>query len=375
MAPINTISRSVKYGLHYAASWPGAPLSVLCKLFWMIVLGVGQTHQYNYIIKHYKVQTLIEIIDNISICLPFSLVCIKLVIAWTHQGLLHSILSTMEEECQTYAVMDTNNLISKTAHWCYRLTNIIISTTIASTVFYVIGVFTSEGVNATTPRELLLKMDLPFDTSKSPTFELVIIVQYFYQASSAFIFAVFTGLLLMIVLHIGCQIDVMCQTSSAIPYKNEKQLKFFISRHQEIILFAEKIEKFFTYIALSQLITNTLIICCLGYLIVLIIHIENGFPMFMKCVVFYISVCSEAFVYCFAGEYLNIKSKLIADTAYEFLWYDTHPSKSRLLIPVILRSQRGFSFTLGKFANLSMSTFAAIMKASGSYISVLLAMT
>lgn len=114
-------------------------------------------------------------------------------------SLLHSILSTMEEECQTYAVMDTNNLISKTAHWCYRLTNIIISTTIASTVFYVIGVFTSEGVNATTPRELLLKMDLPFDTSKSPTFELVVIVQYFYQASSAFIFAVFSGLLLMIV--------------------------------------------------------------------------------------------------------------------------------------------------------------------------------
>ncbi|XP_071858479.1 uncharacterized protein isoform X2 [Bombus fervidus] len=337
MAPINTISRSVKYGLRYAASWPGAPFSVLCKLFWMIALGVGQTHQYNYIIRHYKVHTLIEIIDNISICLPFSLVCVKLVIAWTHQGLLHSILSTMEEECQTYAAMDTNNLISKTAHWCYRLTNIIISTTIASTVFYVIGVFTSKGVNATTPRELLLKMDLPFDTSKSPTFELVVIVQYFYQASAAFIFAVFTGLLLMIVLHIGCQIDVMCQTSSATPYKNEKQLKFFISRHQEIILFAEKIEKFFTYIALSQLITNTLIICCLGYLIVL--------------------------------------SKLIADTAYEFLWYDTHPSKSRLLIPVILRSQRGFSFTLGKFANLSMSTFAAIMKASGSYISVLLAMT
>lgn len=86
MAAINTISRSVKYGLHYAASWPGAPFSVLCKLFWMIALGVGQIHQYNYIIRHYKVHTLIEIIDNISICLPFSLVCIKLVIAWTHQG-------------------------------------------------------------------------------------------------------------------------------------------------------------------------------------------------------------------------------------------------------------------------------------------------
>lgn len=45
----------------------------------------------------------------------------------------------------------------------------------------------------------------------------------------------------------------------------------------------------------------------LRHYVLQIIHIENGFPMFMKCVVFYISVCSEAFVYCFAGEYLNIK--------------------------------------------------------------------
>ncbi|KAG6798554.1 hypothetical protein HZU73_06120 [Apis mellifera caucasica] len=68
-------------------------------------------------------------------------------------------------------------------------------------------------------------------------------------------------------------------------------------------------------------------------------------------------------------------SKLIADTAYEFLWYNMNPNESRLLIPIILRAQRGFTFTFGKFATLSMESFTAIMKASGSYMSVLLAMT
>lgn len=53
-------------------------------------------------------------------------------------------------------------------------------------------------------------------------------------------------------------------------HRDENKLKFFIKRHQEIILLADKIEKFFTYIALSQLISNTLLTCCLGYLIVIV---------------------------------------------------------------------------------------------------------
>lgn len=62
----------------------------------------------------------------------------------------------------------------------------------------------------------------------------------------------------------------MCQTLMKTTHRDQKKLKFFIKRHQEIILLAEKIEKFFTYIALSQLISNTLITCCLGYLIVIV---------------------------------------------------------------------------------------------------------
>ncbi|KOC58792.1 hypothetical protein WH47_00040, partial [Habropoda laboriosa] len=66
-------------------------------------------------------------------------------------------------------------------------------------------------------------------------------------------------------------------------------------------------------------------------------------------------------------------SQLIGNTAYEFLWYDLRSTESQLLIPVILRSQKGFTFTFGKFSSLSLESFTAIMKVSASYISVLLA--
>lgn len=105
----------------------------------------------------------------------------------------------MEEECQKYAIMDTDNLISKTAYLSYRLTSIVMCTCVTSTVCYAIGIFLHQEVNVTKSRELLLKMDLPFDTNKSPIYEFVIIIQYFYQVSSAFMFGVFTAFLLMIV--------------------------------------------------------------------------------------------------------------------------------------------------------------------------------
>ena len=113
--------------------------------------------------------------------------------------MIRNILLSMEEECQKYAIMDTDNLISKTAYLSYRLTSTIICTCVASTVCYAIGIFSHQEVNVTSSRELLLKMNLPFDTNKSPIYEFVVIIQYFYQVSAAFVFGVFAAFLLMIV--------------------------------------------------------------------------------------------------------------------------------------------------------------------------------
>ncbi|CAL7941820.1 unnamed protein product [Xylocopa violacea] len=373
MTVIKTINWPVKFGLHLAASWPGTPLPVLHKLFWLLVLIPFQICQYSYVFMHYKSDTLIETIDNLSISLSFSLVFIKLCIAWLHPNLVRDILSIMEEECQKYTVLDTHNLISKTIYLSYRLTNFVLSMCVTSTIFFALAilVFQENG----TSKKLILNMDLPFDINQSSTYGLVLIIQYVCQITSAYTFSVFTSFLLVAVLHAGCQIDIMCRTLLEVPYKNTKQLKFFIKRHQEIIMFTEKIEQFFTYIALTELLSDTLVTCCLGYLIVIALQTENGLATLVKSTVFYVLMCLDAFIYCFAGEYLSIKSKVISDTAYEFLWYNLHPYESQLLIVVMLRAQKGFTFTFGKFASLSLESFTSIMKASASYMSVLLAMT
>nr|XP_012219880.1 PREDICTED: odorant receptor 4-like [Linepithema humile] len=74
--------------------------------------------------------------------------------------------------------------------------------------------------------------------------------------------------------------------------------------------------------ALMQVFGNTLVICCLGFIVVISVGNENSVFMLVKSAIVYVAVMVEAFIFCFAGEYLSHKSKLIADAAYESLWYD-----------------------------------------------------
>ncbi|XP_032669869.1 uncharacterized protein LOC116843515 [Odontomachus brunneus] len=93
----------------------------------------------------------------------------------------------------------------------------------------------------------------------------------------------------------------------------------------------------------------------------------------VKSILFYMSTNLEAFIFCFAGEYLNNKSKAIGLAAYNCAWYNLNPKESRILLFIILRSQKELTLTAGKMMDLTLQTFASIMNASGSYLSVLLA--
>ncbi|XP_076386814.1 odorant receptor 4-like [Megachile rotundata] len=368
----NTISSSVKIGLHFIGIWPGTPFPTLHKIYWIVVSGLFQVFQYRYVVQHYGLEAFRESVDNFCVALAFTQLNVKLIISWIYYSVLCDILSTMEEECKKYAAMDTDKLILKTARLSYVLTTTILT-------MYVIGPVTHiAGTAATAPRNsspLFLKMDLPFDMDSSSTYGLVLAGQFFYQTSGAYAFGVFSALILMVVLHVGYQIDIMCQTVTDMPIVDKEQLRFFIKRHQDIIIFTEKIEKYFTYIALSQLFTNTLVTCCLGVMIVIVFTTGGGAILVMKYLMFFVNIWVEAYIYCFSGEYLSTKSKLICESAYRCLWYDLRRNESQLLIIVILRSQKGFKFTFGKFSSLSLENFTSILKASGSYMSVLLAMS
>jgi len=76
------------------------------------------------------------------------------------------------------------------------------------------------------------------------------------------------------VLHIGGQIDILhCWLINFAPQKRGKKHESIttnkiIQKHQKIIDFSKSVENLYTYIALLQFASNTIMICSLAFLIV-----------------------------------------------------------------------------------------------------------
>ncbi|XP_012061479.1 PREDICTED: odorant receptor 13a-like [Atta cephalotes] len=261
--------------------------------------------------------------------------------------------------------------MNNVANLSHRFSNLIIGLHSMAVLFYGIGVI------AAANRELFLKMELPFYSGMSPIYEVVMTTQFLHQMTAATVIGVLSALLVTLVLHVGGQVDILREKLLVILPKEKKtsvsmiMIGSLIRKHQNIIVFTEKIENLYSYIALAQFISNTLVICCLGFIIVNSISANEGSSMLVRSLLFYIVINLEAFIFCFAGEYLSIKSKMIGDAAYESLWYDLTPSENRILLFLIMRSQKQMTITVGKFMNLSLQQFANIIKSSASYVSVL----
>ncbi|KAL0134005.1 hypothetical protein PUN28_001126 [Cardiocondyla obscurior] len=120
-----------------------------------------------------------------------------------------------------------------------------------------------------------------------------------------------------------------------------------------------------------QVVWKTLVICCLGFIIIISLHNDTDVLVFVKAILAYIAVMIEAFIICFAGEYLSLKNKSVADAAYESLWYDMPPNQSKIISFMIMRSQRRLSITAGKMMDMSFEALTTIMKTAASYVSVL----
>ncbi|XP_011694593.1 PREDICTED: odorant receptor 67c-like [Wasmannia auropunctata] len=223
-------------------------------------------------------------------------------------------------------------------------------------------------------------MDLPFDINQRFVYESIVIAQFLHLILSAEAIGLLNALLINLILHIGGQIDILRESLiEFFPKKGKRSPSHFtvrkvIQEHQKIIVFSEHIEDLYSFIAMVLFVSDTLIICCLGFTIVSSIGQPDATKNIIRLVLFYLVMNMEAFVFCFAGEYLSSKSKSIGDAAYDSLWYESDSRDSRIILFLIMRSQNQLTITIGKIMNLSLGRFNRIIRASASYISVLLAM-
>ncbi|GAB1863039.1 Odorant receptor [Camponotus japonicus] len=382
MESMTTVSRSVEFGFRAIGVWPGTSCAILFEVFSISSMVIFQIFQYRYAIVNFGQEDFTLLMDALSVTFAYTLLLIKMIIFALNARLLNEIIEHVVKDWEECNILDRYTM-TRMAYISRRFSNMIIFSHTISVFFYATGALLKQkGDNQTDARELIVKMELPFEVEmlSTPIYVTILITQFLHQSSAAAMVGVLNSFLITLVLHACGQIDIVRQKFSEITRKNDERdatqsiMKTLIVRHQRIIAFSKNIEALFSNIALIQFVSNTLVICCLGFLIVISIGVPGGSMMLIKSVFFYIVMSLEAFIYCFVGEYLSTKSEMIGDAVYESNWYELSPSQNRDILLMIIRSQKHLTLTIGKVADLSLKQFADIVKASASYVSVLHAM-
>jgi len=65
--------------------WPGVSYVTLRRLFWSITLIIAQVSQYAYLVLHFYIDDLADLMDNLSSSLAYSLLFFKLITFWINQ--------------------------------------------------------------------------------------------------------------------------------------------------------------------------------------------------------------------------------------------------------------------------------------------------
>ncbi|XP_071568995.1 odorant receptor 82a-like [Temnothorax nylanderi] len=366
MKRTTTISRSIEIGLRFIGMWPDSAYPNLYWFSYMTTIAIAQYYQYAYIFAHIDSNDIWLLMDCLSLTLAYSLVFLKLLILWWNRR---------------FTMMSMADLSR-------RFANIMFSMYAFSAFSLSIGehlLQSRDDVNqfGNSSRELPIKMEFPFDVSKSPIFECFLIGQFVYDTVIAFVVSLINALLVALILHVSGQIDIMQQDlaeiSNFLSRKYDRStfllvIRNLICKHQKIITLSQNIENLYTHVALIQVLWNTLVMCCTGFVIIIIISSGEDAANLIKSVSYYTVIILEVFLYCFAGEFLSAKSKSISDAIYETLWYNLPPSDSRIILFMMLRCQMQLTITAGRIIDLTLEGFTSIIKASVSYISVLNAM-
>ncbi|XP_018401480.1 PREDICTED: uncharacterized protein LOC108778726 [Cyphomyrmex costatus] len=251
----------------------------------------------------------------------------------TFRRIFFDVLQMMSEDWQVHTSNPYNSrIMTNVANVARRTSRWIVGMQIGSATFYSVGVLAA---NANSPeklepyaRELILKMEFPFNISTDFIYATVQTVQFYHLFLVACGITIINSLLVTLILHICGQIDILREWLTNIFSKNstnsldEITMQSLIIKHQRIIIFAESIETLYTYIALMMLLSDTIIICCLGFIIA--------------------------------------TSKMIGSAAYDSLWYDFSIKESRTLLFLILRSQKRLTITSGKIVDLSLERFTSV---------------
>ncbi|XP_063992719.1 uncharacterized protein LOC135170645 [Diachasmimorpha longicaudata] len=181
-----------------------------------------------------------------------------------------------------------------------------------------------------------------------------------------------------IALHLTAQLECLAVTCENLVEHRQNLSKSnifagVIDRHVRLIEYAEYLESTFNFIILCIVTANCSQICFYGILVIRTAR-AGDFVVCINTIICMIIHALQIFMYSYAGECMSRAIENVSTTAYKCLWYDMSPPNRQNVLFTLVRRNRIYSLTAGKVYRMDLDSFKNIMKALGSYFSVMQAM-
>ncbi|XP_025164031.1 uncharacterized protein LOC105187789 isoform X2 [Harpegnathos saltator] len=316
----STISRAVEMLLPLYGVWPGRWCVVIFRVFWVVSVMFIIFCHYRYFVSHASIKNFFDLVDCLSSFLAHVKVIMKFIMFWINERKLMEMLALMTDDWRDRANKNDGGMsvmVSK-AKTSDRITNAIMIIHILGVMMYSIGIIIADAdiTDETIEAPYINKLDFPFRIDTQSMYRFVLIVECIHMLVINMGAGIANAILLSLTLHVGGQIDILQRQLSELEVADlESGLRSIVGtaseiirKHHRIIYFSENIEILYTYIALVLFASNIIMICSLGFLIVTAIGTPDAKKQIIRSLMFYTLTNLEAFIFCFAGEYLNNKS-------------------------------------------------------------------
>ncbi|XP_017795357.1 PREDICTED: odorant receptor 13a-like [Habropoda laboriosa] len=287
---------------------------------------------------------------------------------------------------------DENSIIAHAKRTCIYFV-CVFSFCSQSTVFsYIIRPFVSNLGKNESDREHIYDMWLDLPLSVTPYYEITYIIQALsvYQVSACYL--CFDIIFFILCLHVAGQFRILqyrianvsglseIVKSSENPstdelYSEKCYIKFknCIQQHQALIEFCATLEEVFTVIVLGQVLMSSILICFIGYQVLLI---KLSFESRVAFACFLMMGMSQLWMFTYSCDCITTESLNIAESVYAGPWINLPMDKFGKLLRkelqmLILRARRPSALTACGFFSISLETFTKIMSTSMSYFTLL----
>ncbi|KAJ3643973.1 hypothetical protein Zmor_026652 [Zophobas morio] len=191
---------------------------------------------------------------------------------------------------------------------------------------------------------------------------------------SAFVTGVIDPLIAGLAYHATGQIKILKDNLEHLPeFDNDnvlmyERIKQCVEHHNATLSFVKEFEECFSPVVFSQFAASVFVIgfCCLQLSKVTSV----GF-YFVQLVMYFIVILAQLYFYCYYGSTLFEESNSLSNAIYMGQWYDYDMKSKKALFILMERSKDPMIVTAGKILELSIVTFATILRRSYSLLALL----